>query len=157
MLDFKKLDGATLGRTQFMAHLFPWRFLINELEHQAYLTVGVGGFAELECRLRVKTRDQAVSIASAMEDYLNGGTLGTDDEYVAGELPSGVSSSEALESSEDGLMYRIISRDDGRQLLAATLMIFTPGIENEPLLVGKFKDIEMARHVAHYVATELVK
>ena len=75
-------DGETTERAQFAARMNDdTRFLINDVRSHAYITVGIGGLADLVCRVRVRNTDDAVSVAAAIEDYRNGVDLSDDNTY----------------------------------------------------------------------------
>ena len=160
MLDFKKLDWVRSETNQYMAVTEDdVRFLIHHKEEpeHAYLTVGHGGFSKLECRVRVNSSDIAMELAVTVEEFLNGVELGGNDEYNRESLIVHGTRADIHQRTESGRTYKVLEYPgfDGR-LLLASLQIFPEGNENgKPLLHGKFKGIEMAKHVVHCMAMYL--
>ena len=157
MLDFKKLDGETTERAQFAARMNDdTRFLINDVRSHAYITVGIGGLADLVCRVRVRNTDDAVSVAAAIEDYRNGVDLSDDNTYSEKSVTRLGIRTDSYKFTADGLTYKVVEKGSPeRQLLLATLHIFKVGKEGDPLILGRFKGARQAKHVAHCMSMHL--
>ena len=157
MLDFKKLGDETIERAQFAARTDDdTRFLINDVRSHAYLTVGISGFADMVCRVRVRNTDDAVSVAAAIEDYRNGVDLSDDNTYSEESVTRLGIRTDIHEFTADGLTYKVVQKGSTkRQLLLATLHIFKVGKEGDPLILGRFEDVRQAKHVAHCMSMHL--